>query len=608
MRKIRFGAWINEEYSALVSNMYQEQAARCIQRYYRSYLARNGKTVSLAKSNETLIGRFRLAVFQEPTDKKYLEHNQKINEWRYLDLDFKDPEFTRNVFKALRLNKINLNQMLMAKQLYDAIQMLHTYDGSSSQLKHYAFSDPHAPFQASMVSYATAEQIARFYRSLKPEDSNYITINFPKWAEKIFFEIGIEKALFSKTSFFDMANKKYNAHAQLVADSDLSTPAVFDQQSICSIEFLLSLLNLDEQHPTLALSPDYRQEDAKSPVLCFVLLTFEAEKQLQLAVHGCETMHPYSTAGKVTTRMIRVLDEQKQSRPIEITHPDIKQCDRPHNYDCHDFMLTWHDRFHCWRAGANFKPLIRYLRKLISKKGVCQKKSSSMSVGIWALSDMDFNLGSSLRKNLNIANRYDSFEVFNKAYINYARHQFISDLLELLSRSLDIQDQYSDLFAYFVIDLIRNETVWNEFIKILPGCDSFLELLSTEDPDLQSFLSEKTFELKNELELFLANQSLLTIIKENSHLPSESIILRCKLHLLPNAEALCKTIDELGIQQFFYWGINSGLHIHRQFRDHLMEHCSIHQFSLSKLDPTELSQALGNCVEQLYCARVAQYS
>lgn len=48
---------------------------------------------------------------KEPIDDKYLEYAEHIKNGNWLGLDFKDPEFIRNMYKALRTGLINLYKL-----------------------------------------------------------------------------------------------------------------------------------------------------------------------------------------------------------------------------------------------------------------------------------------------------------------------------------------------------------------------------------------------------------------------------------------------------------------------------------------------------------------
>lgn len=94
----------NPEFWAIVENAYRTQAAIAIQVKWREH--------SENKSP--------LCFFYEASGDKYLEHAKKIQEAKWSFLDFEDADFTRNISKALRLEKINIDDLTLAKLLYDA--------------------------------------------------------------------------------------------------------------------------------------------------------------------------------------------------------------------------------------------------------------------------------------------------------------------------------------------------------------------------------------------------------------------------------------------------------------------------------------------------------
>ncbi|MCX7124762.1 MAG: hypothetical protein NTU49_03225, partial [Gammaproteobacteria bacterium] len=388
-----------------------------------------------------------------------------------------------------------------------------------------------------------------------------------------------------------------------------------------SMEFLRAILAVHEETPSFALSPDYKIDDPNTPTLCFVLTTLEAEKQLQLAVHGSEATLAQPVAGEFPTRVIRALDEQpelskkhtpaenrkfsaeelhqlktatdsdvmhavysplygqKQSRPVQTYHPNFESKIKPHGYDTSNFMLTWHDRFHCWRNGANFKMFIYHERKLFTRKGACQEKNFVMSKALWELTDMDYSHGRQIR----LAIKSNDPSRIEKAYFDYVFG--VLDKLEI-SRN-------SDLHYLHIIDIIKNPDAWKHFLNY-PEDDEkeFHEIM-------ENVLTRSSNRVAKIFEATFRNKELIDLVEKNSEKTNESIILRCKLKSIKNSEFLCDAIDSLDIRRFFYWGANSGLIIHESLRLEIKKYCDCDKFNLDEFGAGTLSKVLLICVKQL---------
>ena len=97
----------------------------------------------------------------------------------------------------MRLSEINLNQMHLALQLYQARDWLRKNENNdhpaAGRLHSFRYDDPHGPYQAlKEISYATETNIQQFYRQLQnPEDQTYHTINFTAHEEYYFFRSGL---------------------------------------------------------------------------------------------------------------------------------------------------------------------------------------------------------------------------------------------------------------------------------------------------------------------------------------------------------------------------------------------------------------------------------
>lgn len=676
---IHYGNWFNEEYGYLVENLYREQAARALQRFIRKVRIKTGKTVSPADAKfkpmaaDLANGRVNLAPITEPADDKYKEHADKIKQGRYLILDFADPEFNRNLFKALRLNEITLNQMLTAQSLYQAKEWLHDYDYPQPQLREHRFAvyidDDQGPYKPESIQYrGIAEKAAVFRASLSEDERQYFSINFTKTQEYLFFltmfkhafngstppikpyiknyllkcasrlpfESITQKDKFTETANRFFKNIKVGSYLLPTIIGIISTfiPSTISKKDIESIDFLVTTLRLGDQGPTIIISSDYREDDINSPLIAFVLLSENTEKKLQLAVHGSETTEYSPTAGLVTTRLIRALDErpattpeiqtdpkhltrkkltefdivkiryassneilkalygsqyahhERQARPVEIIHPDLAKNENPHDFFPHDFFLTWHDKVHCWRNGAYFKDFIRHIRSLMTRKGLCQSKDIVMNKQTWILSDMCFSNYFLQSEN------EDAFIIMKTMLI--AIQRTMTDQYENTQTSGAYISQNSDLLLLFFIDIIKNTETWNQFINLhTTEKYNFLEML-TANSDRWRYNA-----VHHSLEANYLDKPLIALIQKNQDKPNESVILRCKLRTIEGFEKLCDLVDEIGINKFFYWSQNSGLYFHKNFHADLQEHLKISQFSLDSLNKNKLMEAMSICLKKI---------
>lgn len=541
MEKIPYHAPGNStEYNQLVDHIHRLQASIDIQRAYRS---KKGWLYKKAPAHFTQSGSSR-TVLTEPMNDDYLMYAERISVGNYHDLNFKDPHFIRHIFKALRLSKISLNQMLMAHQIYDALEWLHDYRSTVPQLRRFNLLDPQSPYQASQISYATPERIARFKGNLKKEDQWYYVVNFTKSDEALFFKHAAFAADLRNFAIYVGAKQRATIHQEkkamhalqqqessralisfLLLQSDIkqqeiqqeipvsNTPSVNDS----SMELLVRAVAL-EPVPSICLSPDFNADDPETPILSFVLLTPEAKKQLQLAVHDDKSVFAYPIAGQFDTRLIRaMIDDHSQHpevrevmvslypfyqldpihrfRPVEIAHPDLVASPNPHNLKVVNAVLTWHDDFHVWRSGANFKASLQYLRNLLTQSAK-DKNITIMNKPIWYLSDMDISVGHKVRRGV-IQSKQAGFTIY----------------IKLLNGLLQKNEARPDHTWYQIVfrDLLKNARWWNIMVADclqlpLGACDfvpwvipRFIQLLNQYTdklepdlvPNLASFLRNK---------------------------------------------------------------------------------------------------------------------
>lgn len=649
-RYIRFGGWLNNEYGLLINQAYREQAARFIQRKIRAKRKKCNQSVSEFKKDDYVVSDSILKVIGEPTTDIYLDHAKKIINGAYEQLNFQDPDFISNLFKALRLNLINLNQMLMAKSIYDAKEWLHYYDYDTPQVAFYSFDDPNSPYQPKNIFYAKQSQLSHFYRNLKPEDKKYAIINLPKNETILFFLEGLKIGNSSDTFLTMLSNyllrlsssqTEQDAITTLIAETKPTAlpevqkkaknkliehikthllPSQISQiqsnkKTHSSILFLTTLTALGEQNPSLITSPQYRKTNLNSPVIAFVLPTLIAETQLQLSLHQEEAIIPIPTAGKISTRMIRALLEKPKlqankkhtpsdetlfnlyhhtydnlshkARPIEITHPgSLVNTSTPHGYQTYPFLLTYHDKVHAWRAAGPF-PFFHHLLNLLSEKLLCDTDPHIMNKKIWSLVDMDLPYSIIFQKTKTF--NYEKEELI-KAYKKY----FFETIHKILGENPSADN---NLFLRIVIDIVNNLPIWNDFLKkICTKPDLINTSFAALATETLHNLPESEYRL-TQLFLYqaLTNNVMIKTIKQLKNHPVEYIILKIKLDNQATADSTMALLDNIGLDNIFEWNSKYELCFHRKLTtDDRFSHLRLNRSLETYIQPSVLNMLLVN--------------
>ena len=341
-----------------------------------------------------------------------------------------------------------------------------------------------------------------------------------------------------------------------------------------STQFMVNLYAVDCQIPMFNIAPiDSSLKSIEQPLLSFVLPTIDTLNMLQNIAHGDEATVPVAVIGQETPRMIRAYDEipaQKASgkaqtvvqtllstvyptvkdlsvpsRPIELTYPGVVKTAKPHGADCHDFLLGWHDVFHAWRNGSNYKDLIRHFRQLHDQKSGFAAKPNGMSKTLWTLTDIDFSAGTVFRESNTIpAIAISAFEnILTRAGYNFDKveddnYLFIYDLCQS-------PDDWGKPFGIdpTKIDQINSDEVFKR--------DGNIKSFHKKVKETQAYLSN--YPEASVVELILAD--LLT----SSNISLLNLINRSVLNFF----------DEKQYKDIFYWAQNTGLYFRDEYRDAL---------------------------------------
>jgi len=394
-----------------------------------------------------------------------------VTRQQYHHIYYQFPNFTQYLFGAFKEGVVNMNEMMTIKLMYDALVFFN--QGAIPEIPAYSFQRfliDQGPFQPSKLSYWFAPQTEELENILaQTEDKNfyhYYTIALNEhYTNLLVYELIAEEfqgayihtlleifikqkpkeiqnfLLIKAKNYLETLNKFHKTILLQALFSDERPPATKKERD--SILFLVSIEHIENQMPSIVLRPDEPQ------FIHFVLPTIDTLNLLQTILHGEETVLPFAVVGKQSPRLIRAFDEipslpqgapltpaqmnliklfpvslqlDKPRRPIEITYPNIPREEKPHQFEAYDFMLMWHDLFHAWRSGSNFKNSIRKLRLLHdSRFGYNPNPEKGMSAFIWELTDMDLSPSLYYRINQSRQNQLLSFKLFVESVLFNAR-------------------------------------------------------------------------------------------------------------------------------------------------------------------------------------------
>mgnify|MGYP003466126630 CR=1 FL=1 len=246
------------------------------------------------------------------------------------------------------------------------------------------------------------------------------------------------------------------------------------------------------------------------------------------------TQH-YTEAQKVMIDIYPFLMQvDSPSRPIEITHPDAPKTKDPHKFPCYNFLLTWHDLFHSWRNGENFKDVFRRGRHLHDTKGGFAQTINGMSKTIWLLSDIDSSAGRILRSSRKYPNRTRVLTILQMFRIQFG---------------YDFQAIKDDNYL-LIHDIIKHPTEWKSLLFDLD--------ILTELDDVPEFpYSWETIEQKNSFSSLAARMK--RYMTSNPDAPVVEVILHDLLAPLTKEDN--SLFDYLRENHFncFTWSSNLGV-------------------------------------------------
>jgi hypothetical protein len=589
--------------SDLWENAFLSTAVLFTQQKYRQKRLKKLKTVTESKSYSKPAT---MMFAREPLNDKHKEYAKHIMSNQWLELNFNDHDFIRNIFKAHRLGLLGgiieaTQRLATANLLYHAVKFFQDPDQETSIGLH-SFLEK-GPYDPASINYSLPNNVSLFKKLAQRNSKNlstssshfYFAIDLPITHVAILLSIllfqkppnlenyiDIYKKFFSQQLYkFDIEKTETVAHCETLhlpeSENYLKTAftrilkiifpettfyvqkkkIIGDKFSDKKSEMLFNtyrlfaaLLTTQEQIPNLVMSTEFDPTDIMSPILSFILPTIPAYNLLHVTMHGKDTTHPVFLVGRLSPHnLLHYYMHEDYLRPVELVHPDIPHEETPHNYLADPFMLTWHDLYHLWRNGANMhKDLCRHLIKefQLSKNIVLNKL-------IWSWVDNDFNA-----HQVRLAEK-------NNELIKHKRIHLISDRI-LGDDFFKFLDQY-DVNLLFIINMIEKADLWKGFLGSSPEeffpKESFTTNIWLESNIEYRFIGkEKVFDHD-----FTQFQNILKtmrdIIEKNplkEKVPASSIyyILLYRFRNLSISHLIHKIVN-LNINTFFGWNINSGI-------------------------------------------------
>ncbi len=537
---------------------------------------------------------------------------------RYEDLDFTDPDLVYKLYAvALESTQpLTENMIVTGLMLTWAHQSFYAPEYKTHPfLRKYAFDDKSGPYQVDTISYITSEQSQLFKQQNKEiKDGGYYRINLPrKWTAAFLYDgladllvygfpnsrIKEKFGLFLKAYFYRWKRSSTAdtilTETQFILHMEKLKPDFIDifkqfieyrepdfvkflqikaysqgiEEGIKvqreNIIFLHKLLALDEQTPSIEISPEFDEKDSTTPLLCMVNLTVTSAIQLQSIIHGKDTTFPLFVASPPPLSLFAEtlcnpeFFAKSECRPVELSYRGIKRAEEYHSFKIDSYFAMWHDfLFHCFRNGANpHKPLIRYLVKFLQTL-----KGYVMSSWIWTLCDMDTNGGLIYRKNLQALNLKNLAGKEHKDELMREKMLALNDTFCLLKQSGSLS--MGRFFEY----LDKNDTVLailfdmnknGELLQPLLGGHPSKDIFTKANPFLSILCGDKNH--KKFLPIF---NKVKQIADSNTEKSIEYCILAYRLHQYPVCWSLFN--DLLGafdLKNILKWDRNQGLY----FRD-----------------------------------------
>lgn len=443
--------------------------------------------------------RLTLSFIQEPTDDVYEEHAEKIRKGLWTELNFDEPNFQRNLFKALRLKKITASDLLYA-EILQGIFLL--YGRTPLKLHSYQDAKDTAYDLKKVVPYIKnqeEEQVKQAIQNdVKKNQQCYITVDFPKDREALFFysllisiaenpidwepttsgtQFTAIQALAAYCGDFTLDGEKVVIDYDFVLDKtkrekllqyllknnksmeELVTKIEKNKASAeeeayydNAVAAIGALLATNETTPFFGFYDDVNRAP-NSPLLYRILPSPDSFNKTNEVLFPKSAVKPAPIPGLITTRKMRQISKSARRRGVSVFHPDVVNLEKAHGMFFHFFESLYHDFYlHGFRAGANpFFEFTDYLSDLIS--GIIH---ADMNKILWANTDFDF-----ISQTIHEAYKKKDVAAYHEAVI-----EFINSVCQYRTNSpSDWGGLFTDMHALLIIDMTVNLEKWTNFFK-----------------------------------------------------------------------------------------------------------------------------------------------
>lgn len=448
----------------------------------------------------------------DDTEMEIIAKKIKANLWK--ELDYQNPYFKHDLYKAFRKNKINKDELFYGEILHAAAEQ---FGGSSLQF--HSYQDEKAPYQVKQsITYIKDDDLRDFYAAVNNLDvnqQNYATIDLTPKAEAVYFyEILSDSeerlyylffredgSIWEEAKLFLEALKNYveklkhtsmttdenkllliEAYTKFKAGVDTKVDdwglmllarsmleeilkhipdfIPFLKCELTDIKYIrerdsyyhiVARQFLHDQSPCLSVQP-FNPERPDASILKSVIPSPASFMALLNTLFHEHVMHPVRVAGKMTTRKMKKTEQAAfgKTRNISAFPPEVV-VPKAHGAHMLNFAFIDHDFYlHLFRASAI--PFNKLTTHVMTLFE--REKSIQMSKEMWRQIDKDFAHMTILFETKLKQRKFDS-----EMMENYIKDNFLSDndFLESWAPA-----DKSDDNLLIIVDMIRNEKLWND--------------------------------------------------------------------------------------------------------------------------------------------------
>ncbi len=177
----------NPGYWAIFKHAFEQQAALWILNKWRAKKHKDSKSEVKSKSSSVFKHQF---IYEYSGTEKVREHARQIKTKKWTDLDFTDPHFEANLYKALRFELINTTELVTALDLYWIRQEFRdTETNVPAKIIMHDFSTAGPWPYNKKGSYTSDENITEFKKALTSLPKNeccYFSVPFSEYRQLYF--------------------------------------------------------------------------------------------------------------------------------------------------------------------------------------------------------------------------------------------------------------------------------------------------------------------------------------------------------------------------------------------------------------------------------------